>query len=93
MAALAWRASLDHRVQKAAVAALVRRVSEAKMAWGCQVPLAHLVPLGRSSTSQVRIGLWQLCRAQRAEQDMLVSRAQWDRRGIQDHQASKVHQG
>lgn len=32
MAALDWKASLDHRVQKATVAALVRRVNEAKTA-------------------------------------------------------------
>lgn len=57
MAALAWRASLDHRDPKVTEAALATRASEAKMVWGCLVPLAPLVPLGRSLLSQVKISL------------------------------------
>lgn len=48
MVALAWRASLDRRDPKVTEAALERRVSEAKMVWGCLALPVHLVPLDRS---------------------------------------------
>lgn len=90
MAALARRASLDHRDPKVTKAALVRRESEAKMEWGC---LAPLVLLDRSSVSPVKISLWWLFLVQRADQAALASRGQWDRKETRGQLVPRVPQG
>lgn len=93
MAALDWRASPDRRDPKVTEAAPARRVSEAKMVWGCLAHLVHLVPLDRSSLSRAKISLWWLCPVQRADQVMPASRAQWDRKETGGRLVPRAPQG